>query len=155
MDEWVKRLVRLWTHFGDRKDPVEDFAEFYADPVSINGAAFTLDRLVARARALNAAFGDLQAEVLQVVEGDGAVGGDGAVALAFVMCGTHTGPYPSPLGIVPPTGRSVAIRTIDVLTLTQGRVSAIWVNADDLGLLVQLGAVVQGSPAADARKESL
>ena len=78
-----------------------------------------------------------------------------AVALAFVMRGTHTGPYPSPLGIIAPTGRSVAIRTIDVLTLTQGRVSAIWVNADDLGLLVQLGAVVQGSPAADARKESL
>ncbi len=149
MDEWLGNLVRLWTHFQDRDDPARDFAEFYTDPVSVNGVACTIEQLVGRARALNAGLSDLRSEVLQVVEGDG------AVALAFVMRGTHTGPYPSPLGTIAPTGRSVAIRTIDVLTLTQGRVSAIWVNADDLGLLVQLGAVVQGSPAADARKESL
>jgi len=148
MEEWLQNLVRLWTHFSDREDPVKDFAEFYADPVTVNGVVFTIEQLVARARALNTGLSDLQSEVLQVVEGDG------AVALAFVMRGTHTGPYPSPLGVVPPTGRSVTIRTIDVLTLTEGRVSAIWVNADDLGLLLQLGAVVQGSPAADARKES-
>ena len=155
MDEWLQNLVRLWTHFDDRDDPARDFAEFYTDPVSVNGVAFTIEQLVGRARALNAGLSDLRSEVLQVVEGDRAVEGNGAVALAFVMRGTHTGPYPSPLGIIAPTGRSVAIRTIDVLTLTQGRVSAIWVNADDLGLLIQLGAVVQGSPAADARKESL
>ena len=155
MEEWLQNLVRLWTHFDDREDPAEDFAEFYADPVLVNGVAFTIEQLVARARALNAGLSDLQSEVLQIVEGAGAVDGDGAVALAFVMRGTHTGPYPSPLGILPPTGRSLAIRTIDVLTMTEGRVSAIWVNADDLGLLLQLGAVVQGSPGADARKESL
>ena len=149
MDEWLGNLVRLWTHFHDRDNPARDFAEFYTDPVSVNGIAFTIEQLVGRARALNAGLSDLRSEVLQVVEGDG------AVAVAFVMRGTHTGPYPSPLGIVLPTGRPVAIRTIDVLTLTQGWVSAIWVNADDLGLLVQLGAVVQGSPEADARKESL
>src|SRR5215217_494905 len=36
---------------------------------------------------------------------------------------------------------AVDIRTIDILTLTDGKVSKIWVNADDLGLLRQLGAV--------------
>jgi len=155
MEEWLQNLVRLWTHFGDREDPVQDFAEFYADPVSVNGVELSIKQLVARARALNTGLSDLQSEVLQVVEGAGAVDGSGAVALAFVMRGTHTGPYSTPLGILPPTGRSVAIRTIDVLTLTEGRVSAIWVNADDLGLLLQLEAVVQGSPEAAARKESL
>ena len=151
MDEWLQNLVGLWTHFHEREDPARDFAEFYTDPVSVNGVPFTIEQLVGRARAMNAGLSDLRSEVLQVVEGDGAVEGNGAVALAFVMRGTHTGPYPSPLGTIPPTGRSVAIRTIDVLTLTQGQVSAIWVNADDLGLLIQLGAVVQGSPAPDAR----
>jgi hypothetical protein len=33
----------------------------------------------------------------------------------------------------------VQIRTIDVLTITNGKISAIWVNADDLGTLQQLG----------------
>jgi len=144
MDEWLQKLIRLWTHFGDRDNPVKDFAEIYADPVSVNGVEFSIEDLVARARALNAGLSDLQSELVQVVEGDG------SVAVAFVMRGRHTGPYPSPLGIVPPTGRSVAIRTIDLLTITDGRVAKIWVNADDLGLLTQLGAVVQGSPAADA-----
>ena len=100
MDEWLQNLVRLWTHFDDREDPAQDFAEFYADPVSVNGVAFTVEQLVARARALNAGLSDLRSEVLQVVEGAGAVEGNGAVALAFVMRGTHTGPYPSPLGIL-------------------------------------------------------
>ena len=41
MDEWLQNLVRLWTHFHDRDDPARDFAEFYTDPVSVNGVAFT------------------------------------------------------------------------------------------------------------------
>lgn len=61
------------------------------------------------------------------------------------MRGRHTGDYPGPLGVVPATGREVAIRTIDVLTLTDGKITRIWVNADELGLLRQLGAVVRGS----------
>jgi hypothetical protein len=97
---------------------------------------------VVRARILNAAFEALTAEVLQVVGGGDAVGvGDGSLAVAFVMRGRHTGPYAGPFGIVEPTGIDVDIRTIDILTLTDGKVSKIWVNADDLGLLRQLGAV--------------
>jgi hypothetical protein len=42
---------------------------------------------------------------------------------------------------VAPTQRDIEVRTIDVLTITAGVVSAIWVVADDLGLLRQLGAV--------------
>jgi hypothetical protein len=33
------------------------------------------------------------------------------------------------------------VRTIDVLTVTDGLISAIWVVADDLGLLRQLDAI--------------
>jgi hypothetical protein len=63
------------------------------------------------------------------------------VVLAFLMRGRHVGPFHSPLGVVAPTQREVEVRTIDVLTLTAGLVSDIWVVADDLGLLRQLGAV--------------
>ena len=61
------------------------------------------------------------------------------VAVAFVMHGRHTGPYETPFGIIQPTGADVQIRTIDVLTLTDEKISAVWVNADDLGTLRQLG----------------
>ena len=50
----------------------------------------------------------------------------------------------SPLGTVAPTGRDIAVRTIDVLTVSGGLVTAIWVVADDLGLLVQLDAARLG-----------
>jgi len=36
------------------------------------------------------------------------------------------------------------VRTIDVLTVSGGLVTAIWVVADDLGLLVQLDAARLG-----------
>ena len=62
-----------------------------------------------------------------------------SLAVAFVMHGRHTGPYETALGTIPPTGSDVQIRTIDVLTITDGKISAVWVNADDLGTLLQLG----------------
>jgi hypothetical protein len=37
--------------------------------------------------------------------------------------------------------RSFQVRTIDVLAMANGRISAIWVVSDDLGLLRQLDAV--------------
>ena len=62
-----------------------------------------------------------------------------SLAVAFLMHGRHTGPNETPFGIIPPTGADVQIRTIDVLTLTDQKISAVWVNADDLGTLRQLG----------------
>jgi SnoaL-like polyketide cyclase len=61
--------------------------------------------------------------------------------VAFFMYGRHTGPLTTPLGTVPPTGRSTTNRVTDILTLTDGRISDIWVISDDLGLLQQLDAV--------------
>jgi hypothetical protein len=62
------------------------------------------------------------------------------VVVAFLMRGRHVGPFASPLGTVASTGREIEVRTIDVLTVTAGVVSAIWVVSDDLGLLRQLNA---------------
>jgi hypothetical protein len=61
--------------------------------------------------------------------------------IAQLMRGRHTGPLPTPLGTVQPTGREVAVRTIDVLTIADDRVVAVTVVADELGLLSQLDAL--------------
>ena len=55
---------------------------------------------------------------------------------------------PVPINIAQATlGSKVQVRTIDVLTVEKGRVSAIWVVADDLGLLIQWDAVaLTGEP---------
>jgi predicted ester cyclase len=133
MNPLVDQLLRAWTNAKD-PTPIEDrFAGLYTDPVRVNGSNMSLGDLAARARSVQTAFSDLHADVLQVVEDAG------SLAIAFIMRGRHTGPYQSPFGTIQPTGSEVQIRTIDVLTITDGKISTIWVNADDLGTLRQLG----------------
>ena len=48
--------------------------------------------------------------------------------------------WTQPLGTVAPTQRDIEVRTIDVLSVTAGVISAIWVVSDDLGLVRQLDA---------------
>jgi predicted ester cyclase len=133
MNSLVDRLFQAWTNAKD-PTPMEDrLAGLYTDPVRVNGSKMSLGDLAARARSVHAAFSDLHADVLQVVEDAD------SLAVAFIMRGRHTGPYQTPFGTIQPTGSDVQIRTIDVLTITDGKISAIWVNADDLGTLQQLG----------------
>jgi SnoaL-like polyketide cyclase len=61
--------------------------------------------------------------------------------IAFYMRGRHVGPWPTPIGTVAPTGRPVEIRTIDVLTIADGVITALWVVSDELGMLTQLDAL--------------
>jgi hypothetical protein len=137
----VERLTALWTEpLGDQETAVAAFGRLYADPVVVNGTPMSLVELVDRARALQGAFSGLSMQVVDRAETPD------RLMIAFFMHGRHVGSYPSPLGDVPPSGRDIRVRTIDVLTRTDGLISAIWVAADDLGLLTQLDAVRPAQP---------
>jgi ketosteroid isomerase-like protein len=90
---------------------------------------------VDRARALQRAFADLTTEIVEEMETS-----DGLV-IAFYLRGRHVGPLLTPIGTVAPTGSTVEIRTIDVLTIADGVITALWVVSDELGMLTQLDAV--------------
>jgi predicted ester cyclase len=132
MNPLLERLFDAWTDVNDLSELEDRFAAVYTDPVRVNGTNLSPSDLAVRARSLHQAFSDLRAELLQVVEDSE------AIAVAFVMHGVHTGAYESPVGIIQPTGSGVQIRSIDVLTISDGKISAIWVIADDLGTLRQL-----------------
>jgi SnoaL-like polyketide cyclase len=132
----LDRLFPLWTQPVDSRDDAEAaFREVYADPVVVNGVETPVADLVRRAGMLQRAFDQLDMHIVDAMETPD------RVVMAFLMRGRHVGPFHSPLGVVAPTQREIEVRTIDVLTVTAGVVSAIWVVADDLGLLRQLGAV--------------
>jgi predicted ester cyclase len=132
----VERLVRLWTEpVAAPAEALAAFGEAYTDPVSINGVEARLGDLVERARGLQRAFADLRIELIDQVEATG------WVVIVFWQCGVHVGPLETPLGEISPTGREVRIRVIDVLSITDGRISAIQVVPDNLALAMQLGAV--------------
>jgi len=132
----AERLLRLWTEpVPATPDAVAAFGELYMDPVSVNGADIPLVDLVVRARAVQRAFADLSVEVIDEVEAPG------RLVIVFWQRGRHVGPLALPLGQIPPTGRQVEVRTIDVLSISGDRISAVQVMPDNLGLAMQLGAV--------------
>ena len=132
----VDRLLRLWSEPLEEDDAAEAaFRELYADPVSVNGASVSATGLVARARALQGVFDDLERDVLEVVEGRG------KVAIAFRLRGRQVGELATSAGPLPATGRVLDLRVIDVLTITDDRISDIWMAADELGALVAMDAV--------------
>ena len=117
------------------------FRELYADPVRVNRTSMSPAAFVARARAVQHAFSPVRRELLSVVEqGD-------RIAVAFRMGGPHVGTWTTSAGPLPPTGRELWLRVIDVLTVSNGRITDIIMVADELGVLVGLDAVRLRSPA--------
>ena len=132
----VERLSRLWTEpVAQKSDAIAAFGELYTDPVLINGVETPLVDLVERARATQRAFSELSMEIIDEVETPG------RLVVVFWQRGRHVGPLSLPMGQIAPTDRRFEIRTIDVLSITGGRISAIQVVPDNLGLAMQLGAV--------------
>ncbi|HST85674.1 MAG TPA: ester cyclase [Kineosporiaceae bacterium] len=136
MADVVQALMALWQGPPAADEDAERaFAEFYTDPVVVNGTPFTCADLAARARSLNRAFEGLGHQLLERIETPN------RLVIAFLMTGRHVGPLPTALGEVAPTGKEVKIRTIDVLTFSAGRISNVVVVSDELGLLAGLDKV--------------
>lgn len=77
------------------------------------------------------AFPDLHVIIEDMIgEGD-------RVVVRFTFRGTHQGD----LRGIPPTGKQVAVRGIDIICAANGKVVEEWANIDELGLLQQLGVV--------------
>ena len=65
------------------------------------------------------------------------VADDDTVVTRKTLSGTHQGA----LFGVPPTGQPVAIEVIDILRVSDGRITDHWNQVDRLGLMQQLGAL--------------
>lgn len=128
--------MALWRRLPDNDEEARAaFAELYADRVQVNGNELTLDDLVARARALQSALTDIRHEMIDRVEVDD------KLVIAFKLHGRHTGTLRTALGEVPATGNTVAVEGMDILTFSDGRITAITVLSDELGMLSQVSPV--------------
>lgn len=65
-----------------------------------------------------------------------------------VFVGTHTGVFPTPMGDVPPTGRSVEGAYVDIFVVRDGKLISDRLTFDRMELLEQLGLVPQPAGAA-------
>jgi steroid delta-isomerase-like uncharacterized protein len=63
------------------------------------------------------------------------VADDESLAFAYTMTGTHKGP----LMEIPPTGKKIRIRGVQVSKFRDGKMVERWGSSDQLGMLQQLG----------------
>ena len=63
--------------------------------------------------------------------------GKDCVVSRYTTRGTHQGPF---MGI-PPSGKHVTVTGIAIIHIAKGKAVEEWANADELGLLQQLGVV--------------
>ncbi len=131
----IEALLDLWTELpADPAVAADAFRSLYTDPVLVNETLLTAGDLVVRARALSQTFDLIRREVLDVCQSDD------KVAVAFRLSGRQVGPLTTAAGVLAPTGQEIALRVIDILTLTDGRISQITMVADELAGLVAVGA---------------
>jgi steroid delta-isomerase-like uncharacterized protein len=63
---------------------------------------------------------------------------DSAAATEVVFIGTHTGPMMTPDGTIPPTGRSVTLRSASILRIKDGLIASEHVYLDQSEMTRQL-----------------
>lgn len=78
-------------------------------------------------------FPDLHHEVVHAIEA-----GD-SVALELRVHATHSGPFATPSGDVPATGRKLLIESADIVTVKDGRIKSWHVYNDRMAMMGQLG----------------
>src|SRR5690349_13208862 len=91
---------------------------------------------------LSASFPDVSWTVLRTVAEDD------RVWVETRMSGTHEGDF---FGHAP-TGRRFAVRQVHMLRIADGKIHEHWAVRDDLGVLVQLGAVEAPTPSRAAAR---
>jgi steroid delta-isomerase-like uncharacterized protein len=79
------------------------------------------------------AFPDLKIEVVNQVADDS------QVASEFTALGTHTGPLETPMGTIPPTGKTVVFTVCEVWKFRDGKIASVHNYQDSASLLRQLG----------------
>jgi steroid delta-isomerase-like uncharacterized protein len=92
-------------------------------------------------QAWTTAFPDGRVEITNVVEtGDQAAG-------EITYRGTHTGPFASPQGEVPPTGKSVELPGACFVTIGGDKIQSFRGYYDTMAMMVQLGLMPAPAPA--------
>lgn len=129
----ARRLTEdLWDK-GDLAVADEILAPDFVDHDPVPGQGAGLDGYREMVGAFRAAFPDLR------VQNEDVIVEEDKVVLRWTARGTHKGP----LMDIPPTGKEVTLKGIDILRVDSGRIAERWGEFDALGMLSQLGAISQ------------
>ncbi len=123
-------MEEVWTK-GNLAAVDELVATNYVDHTPMPGASPDLQGLKQFVTVVTAAFPDWHPTIEDMIaEGD-------KVVVRFRGSGTHKGEF---MGI-PPTGKQVTMMAIAIHRIAGGKIVENWLQADMLGMMVQLGVV--------------
>jgi len=124
----IEQLVQRWIQEGIARGRLDVFDEPLAPdvvdrsgPKPVNGVA----SFKARAAGVQAAFGDIDVHVEELVIGDG------SIAWRWSLIGTHVGAFAG----VAATGRRVTLRGVNFQRIADGKVTEHWTMVDVAGAL--------------------
>lgn len=131
-----EQLTSLWTRpLPEGNAALEAFSRLYAKRVKVNGNEIPLEALVERARGMQAAFSEMSSTLLSKVDTPT------HSAVVFRMRGRHVGPLPTPLGVLPPTGKVTERQVMDLIHVQDGKIVEVWMCSDELSALAGIGAL--------------
>ena len=123
---------------------LEGLVNIYAEDATL----VTSDGITARGRAAireqvsrdKTAFPDETVAIeLMVEQGD-------TIAIEYTWAGTNTGPFVTPDGTqVPPTGKRVEIKGMDLAQVRDGKIAVHHMYADNMAVIGQLGLLPSGA----------
>jgi predicted ester cyclase len=134
-----KDLVRRYFETGGRND-LAAWDELCDPSMALIVAGFPqpmtgLDAVKQFSGVMHSAMPDYTLMIEDLVaEGD-------RVAARWNVRGTHTAPLQAPGGAIPPTGKTLTITGISILTTANGKITEERVSINLLGLFQQLGLV--------------
>ncbi len=119
---------------------VDELNRLYAEDAAIEtpdqGTITGRDGIIEWLTGFSKAFPDVSWEPLHEHEA-----GNTAIDEGYVV-GTHTGPLEAPTGeSIPPTGKQVRVRSVDIATVENGAVTSHRFYFDQMEFLGQLGLV--------------
>ena len=133
-----KTLVRHYFEAGNRNDFVAWDHLCASDMVLYTGFTEPMQGLEAVKQfsvTFHNAFSDFFLRIEDMVaEGD-------RVAARWTTGGVHTAPLASPGGVIPPTGKEMAMSGMSILRLADGKIVEERVQADVFGGMQQLGVI--------------
>lgn len=132
--EHNKRIVRRYFDELWNQNNLAVIEEILAPQVKGHAAGQTFggtDTFRQRSKTLRAIYSEPQFTIEdQVAEGD-------KVLVRWTLRGKHTGEY---MG-AEPTGKEIVSTGMNLFRLADGKIAEVWVEADDLGELQQLGVI--------------
>lgn len=76
---------------------------------------------------------------------------ENAMATEVILTGTHTGPLTTPNGTLPPTGRTITLHSVSMLTVKDGLIASEHSYFDQVEMLTQLG-IMPDAAGGDSAK---